>query len=66
MTTSTTKSFKRFGYLLATFFFAILTYITLTGELQKIIHFTGTLNEIGFFVLASTLTVICAFITVAE
>jgi hypothetical protein len=66
MTIQTTKSIKRFGYLLATFLCAIITYTTLTGDLQSHIHFAGTLNEIGFFMMSSVLTVIFAILTCVE
>ena len=60
------KSFQRFGYLLATITCGILAYTTLTGDLQKHIHFAGIPNEIGFFIMASMLTVISAICTCSE
>lgn len=64
--TNTTKSFKRFGYLLATIVTGILTYNTMTGDLQNHIHFAGVANEIGFFMMGSLLTVIFAILTCTE
>jgi hypothetical protein len=65
-TSAKVKSIKRFGNLLATVFFGILSYTTLTGDLQNHIHFAGVANEIGFFLMGSLLTVICAILTCSE
>lgn len=64
--TNTSKSLKRFGYLLATVVTGILTYTTMTGDLQNHIHFAGVANEIGFFMMGSLLTVIFAIMTCTE
>lgn len=61
-----TTSLQRFGYLLGTFFFGIVTWTTGTGELQNHIHFAGIANEIGFFVMGSMLTGIFAIMTCSE
>jgi len=61
-----TKPIKRFGYLLATILCGFIAYSTLTGTLQNHIHFAGTLNEIGFFIMACILTVISAILTCVE
>jgi hypothetical protein len=60
------KSFKRLGYLIGTISCGILSYNTLTGDLQNHIHFAGTLNEIGFFMMGSLLTIIFAIMTCSE
>jgi hypothetical protein len=65
-TKTTTTPIKRFGYLLGTFTAGILSYTTLTGDLQNHIHFAGVLNEIGFFIMGCMLTVICAICTCTE
>ena len=62
----TTTTFKRAQYLFGTIFFGIVSYTTLTGDLQNVIHFAGTLNEIGFFLMGSMLTLICGYLTIAE
>jgi hypothetical protein len=61
-----TTTFNRAKYLLGTIFFGIVSYTTLTGDLQNVIHFAGTLNEIGFFLMGSMLTLICGYLTIAE
>ena len=61
-----TTTFNRDKYLLGTIFFGIVSYTTLTGDLQNIIHFAGTLNEIGFFLMGSMLTLIYGYLTIAE
>ena len=61
-----TTSFKRFTYLLGTIFSGIIAYTTLTGDLQNHIHFAGTLNEIGFFIMASILSGLMAILTCVE
>jgi hypothetical protein len=61
-----TTTFKRAKYFLATIFCGIVSYTTLTGDLQNVIHFAGTLNEIGFFLMGSMLTLICGYLTIAE
>jgi polyferredoxin len=63
MTSSKTKSLNRLGFFLSTLFFGFVSYSTLTGELQSMIHFAGVLNEIGFFMASSTLTLIFATLT---
>jgi len=60
------KSLKRLGYLIGTISCGIISYNTLTGDLQNHIHFAGTLNEIGFFVMGSLLTIIFAIMTCSE
>ena len=65
-TSAKTTSIKRFGYLLSTIACGILSYTTLTGDLQNHIHFAGVLNEIGFFIMGSMLTVFCAILTCSE
>lgn len=35
-------------YAALTVAFFILTWLTLSGDVQKVIHFTGPLNEMGF------------------
>ena len=61
-----TTSFKRITYLLGTIFSGIIAYTTLTGDLQNHIHFAGTLNEIGFFIMASMLFVLMGILTCVE
>lgn len=61
-----TTPIQRFGYLLSTIVCGILSYTTLTGDLQQHIHFAGVANEIGFFCMGSLLTVICAILTCSE
>ena len=61
-----TTTFQRATYLLATIISGIVSYTTLTGDLQNVIHFAGILNEIGFFMMGSFLTLICAYLTIAE
>jgi hypothetical protein len=65
-TSAKIKSLQRFGYLLSTIVCGILAYTTLTGDLQNHIHFAGIPNEIGFFIMASMLTVISAICTCTE
>ena len=67
-TTNETKTttLKRFGYLLSTIALGIISYTTLTGDLQNCIHRTGVANEIGFFFMSCLLTVICAILTCFE
>jgi hypothetical protein len=64
--TEKTSTFKRAKYLLGTIVSGIVTYTTLTGDLQKVIHFAGTANEIGFFFMGSLLTMIFAYLTISE
>ena len=64
--TEKTTTFNRAIYFLATIFCGIVSYTTLTGDLQNVIHFAGILNEIGFFMMGSFLTLICAYLTIAE
>ncbi len=64
--TKKTSTFNRAKYFLATIFCGIISYTTLTGDLQNVIHFAGTLNEIGFFMMGSLLTLICAYLTISE
>jgi hypothetical protein len=61
-----TTSFKRFAYLLGTIFFGIISYTTISGDIQNHIHFSGILNEIGFFVMVSMLSVLMAILTCIE
>ena len=61
-----TNQLKRFGSLISTIFFGIVSYTVLTGELQEQIHFAGVLNEIGFFTMTSFLTIISAIYTCAD
>jgi hypothetical protein len=61
-----TTIFQRATYLLGTIFTGIVSYTTLTGDLQTVIHFAGILNEIGFFMMGSFLTLIFAYLTVSE
>lgn len=65
-TTAKTKSIQRFGTFIGSIFFGIVAYTTLTGELQTMINFAGTLNEIGFFIMASLLSVTLAIVTCVE
>jgi hypothetical protein len=60
------STLKRAKYLLATIVSGIITYTTLTGDLQNVIHFAGVANEIGFFLMGSLLTLICGYLTIAE
>ena len=61
-----TSTFKRAKYLLGFILSGIITYTTLTGDLQNVIHFAGILNEIGFFFMGSILTLILGYLTIAE
>jgi hypothetical protein len=61
-----TTTFTRAKYLLGTIVSGIVSYTTLTGDLQKVIHFAGTLNEIGFFLMGSMLTLIFGYLTISE
>jgi hypothetical protein len=49
-----------FGYLLGTLVAGFISWSTLTGDIQKHIHFAGTANEIGFFACSGFITICCA------
>jgi hypothetical protein len=61
-----TNQLKRLCSLISIIFFGIISYTLLTGELQEHIHFTGVLNEIGFFIMTSLLTIISAIYTCVD
>jgi hypothetical protein len=61
-----TSTLKRTGSLIATFIFAFVSYSMMQGTLQNHIEFAGTLNEIGFTLMAMMLTAIFAHQTVTE
>jgi hypothetical protein len=65
-TLSNTKSLQRFGNFLLTLFFGIVSYTTLTGDLQNLIHFAGSLNEMVFFCLTSTISLVFATLTLID
>jgi hypothetical protein len=59
-------SIKRLGNLIGTITCGIITYTTAQGSFQEVVHFAGIANEIAFFLMASTLTVIFSYLTISK
>jgi hypothetical protein len=57
---------KRAIYLLLTLASMLCTYSTLTGDLQKTIHFTGTTNEMAFVMVSFMLSIGFAYLTISK
>jgi len=58
------KNLKSIGYLISTLSLLLIIYSVINGSLQKFIHFSGTLNEIGFLFIIWMLTVLSTIQTI--